>query len=125
MSRKRQSDEERRAKNAARQQRHREKVKRAASETGAVIHVFLQPVELSRLNELCKVRAVIGDPYSHDEFVSTLIARDWERLQRQLSEIASRGPCKKCGSPLPAGCDGLFKGDAACYQTSERRELLL
>lgn len=125
MSRRRLSDEERRAKNAARQQKHRERVKRAAAENGAVIHVSLQAVELSRLNELCKVRAVIGDPYSHDEFISTLIARDWERLQRQLAEIEQRGPCKKCGSPLPSGCEGLFKGDASCYLTSERRELLL
>lgn len=125
MSRGRVSDEHRRAKNAARQKRHRERVQQAAAEHGAVIQVTLQAVELSRLSELCKVRAVIGAPYSHDEYVSTLIARDWERWQQQIAALEQRGPCKKCGSPLPSGCEGLFKGEAACYLTSERRELML
>lgn len=125
MTRRRVSDADRRAKSAARQRRFRERARQATAEAGAVIPVTLQTVELERLNELCKARAVIGDPYSHDEFISTLIARDWERLQQQLSELEQRGPCKKCGSPLPAGCEGLFKGEAACYLTAEHRELML
>lgn len=125
MNRPRIPDAERRAKNAERQRRFRERAKRAIAESGAVIQVMLQAVELARLNELCKARAVIGDPYSHDEFVSTLIARDWERWQQQLAELESRGPCKKCGNPLPTGCGGLFQGDAACYLTTDKRELML
>lgn len=125
MTRRRVSDADRRAKSAARQRRFRDRARQAVAEAGAVIQVTLEAVELSRLNELCKARAVIGAPYSHDEFISTLIARDWERLQLQLAELEQRGPCKKCGSPLPGGCDGLFKGDAACYLTTDQRELML
>lgn len=125
MSRQKITDAQRRAKNAARQSRFRERAKQAVADSGAVIQVTLQAVEMARLMELCKARAVIGDPYSYDEFVSTLIARDWERYQQQLAELDSRGPCKKCGNPLPAGCSGLFKGDAACYLTTDHRELML
>lgn len=86
------------------------------------IEVQLSEKERERLGELCKVRAGVGDPYTADEFISLLIHRNWEQLQSQLAEL---GTCKKCGSALPEGCGGLFKGDAECWHTRNAKILQL
>lgn len=106
-----------------RRQRDREREK-LESALVQVVPVTLERVEIERLDKLCIARAVIGAPYTRDEYVSTLIARDWERLERQLAEMAL-DPCPKCGETLPKGCGNLFLGDAACYQTHRIKELLL
>lgn len=86
------------------------------------IEVQLSEKERERLDELCRVRAGVGEPYTADEFISLLIHRNWERLQGQLAEL---GTCKKCGSALPEGCGGLFKGDAECWHTRDAKTLSL
>lgn len=80
------------------------------------IEVQLSEKERERLGELCRVRAGVGEPYTADEFISLLIHRNWELLQQQLAEL---GTCKKCGSSLPEGCEGLFKGDSECWHTRD------
>lgn len=84
------------------------------------IEVQLSEKERERLGELCRVRAGVGEPYTADEFISLLIHRNWELLQKQLAEL---GTCKKCGSVLPEGCGGLFKGDAECWHTRDAKVL--
>lgn len=86
------------------------------------IEVQLSEKERERLDELCRVRAGVGEPYTADEFISLLIHRNWEQLQSQLAEL---GTCKKCGSTLPEGCSGLFKGDSACWHTKDAKALSL
>ncbi len=86
------------------------------------IEVQLSEKERERLDELCRVRAGVGEPYTADEFISLLIHRNWEQLQQQLAEL---GVCKKCGSTLPEGCSGLFKGDAECWHTRGAKVLSL
>lgn len=86
------------------------------------IEVQLSEKERERLDELCRVRAGVGEPYTADEFISLLIHRNWEQLQGQLAEL---GTCKKCGSALPEGCGGLFKGDAECWHTRDAKTLSL
>lgn len=86
------------------------------------IEVQLSEKERERLDELCRVRAGVGEPYTADEFISLLIHRNWEHLQKQLVEL---GTCKKCGSKLPAGCEGVFKGDSACWHTKNANMLHL
>ena len=86
------------------------------------IEVQLSEKERERLDELCRVRAGVGEPYTADEFISLLIHRNWEQLQKQLEEL---GTCKKCGSALPEGCGGLFKGDAECWHTRNAKILTL
>lgn len=86
------------------------------------IEVQLSEKERERLDELCKVRAGVGEPYTADEFISLLIHRNWEQLQSQLAEL---GTCKKCGSSLPEGCEGLFKGESACWHTRNAKILHL
>lgn len=86
------------------------------------IEVQLSEKERERLDELCRVRAGVGEPYTADEFISLLIHRNWEQLQSQLAEL---GTCKKCGYVLPEGCGGLFKGDAECWHTKDATQLQL
>ncbi len=86
------------------------------------IEVQLSEKERERLGELCRVRAGIGEPYTADEFISLLIHRNWELLQQQLTEL---GTCKKCGSALPEGCGGLFKGDSECWHSNDAKVLKL
>ena len=86
------------------------------------IEVQLSEKERERLDELCHFRAGVGEPYTADEFISLLIHRNWEQLQSQLEEL---GTCKKCGSTLPEGCGGLFKGDSACWHTKDAKALSL
>ncbi len=86
------------------------------------IEVQLSEKERERLDELCRIRAGVGEPYTADEFISLLIHRNWELLQKQLEEL---GSCKKCGSQLPEGCSGLFKGDAECWHTRKSKALSL
>lgn len=86
------------------------------------IEVQLSEKERERMDELCRVRAGVGEPYTADEFISLLIHRNWEQLQQQLAAL---GTCKKCGSALPEGCGGLFKGDAECWHTRGAKVLSL
>ena len=86
------------------------------------IEVQLSEKERERLEELCRIRAGVGEPYTADEFISLLIHRNWEQLQKQLAEL---GTCKKCGSALPEGCGGLFKGNAECWHTRDAKVLSL
>ncbi len=84
------------------------------------IEVQLSEKERERLEELCRIRAGVGEPYTADEFISLLIHRSWESLQQTLAEL---GTCKKCGSALPEGCGGLFKGESACWHTRDAKVL--
>lgn len=111
-----------REKAAERKRNQRDREKKLSKQQ---IFVTLQPVEIERADELCRVRALRGDPYSLDEYLSTLIARDWDRWQVEKKALAEKGPCPKCGSDLPAGCDDLFKGDARCWRTFDLMELKL
>ncbi|MDM5088506.1 hypothetical protein OB947_06170 [Aeromonas bestiarum] len=43
------------------------------------VEVTLSERELQQLDHLCIAQAGDGEPYSADEYISTLIRRDWER----------------------------------------------
>lgn len=72
--------------------------------------------EREQLETLRRVRAGSGEPYSADEYFSTLLRRDWERWQQQQAELATQA-CQHCGNQRPGGCAGAFKGEAACWHT--------
>ncbi|KYO58422.1 hypothetical protein [Vibrio parahaemolyticus] len=80
------------------------------------VRLKLSKVDRERLETMCKARAVTGEPYDMDEYITLLIDRDWQKLQQQLKELNGQC-CGKCKDPLPGGCNGLFKGDSACYHT--------
>lgn len=59
------------------------------------VEVVLSESERETLTMLCQVRAGEGkEPYSVDEYISTLIRRDKERLAQQLSDPSTAGCLK-------------------------------
>lgn len=63
------------------------------------VEVALSERERQQLDHLRIVRAGSGEPYSADEFISTLIRRDWERWLEQEATLKQR-VCPNCDSPL-------------------------
>ena len=88
------------------------------------VEVRLSIREREQLETLRSARAGSGEPYSADEYISTLLRRDWERWQQQQAELAKQ-ICPNCECALPAGCGGTFKGETACWHTAEAKTLAL
>ncbi|MFM5560592.1 MULTISPECIES: hypothetical protein [Aeromonas] len=88
------------------------------------VEVTLSAREREQLETLRHTRAGSGEPYSADEYISTLLRRDWERWQQQQAELNSQ-TCPNCECALPEGCSGTFKGEAACWHTTEVKTLAL
>lgn len=80
------------------------------------VEVRLSIREREQLKTLCAARAGAGEPYSADEYLSTMIRRDWEHWQEQEATFKQQ-LCPNCNSPLPQGCCGTFKGELACWFT--------
>lgn len=110
------------AKGAA--QRKGDQRKRQAALGIKRVEVALSTREREQLEALRRARAGSGEPYSADEYISTLLRRDWERWQQQQAELAAQ-TCQHCGNQLPGGCAGAFKGEAACWHTTEAKTLAL
>lgn len=88
------------------------------------VEVALSERERQQLDHLCIARAGSGDPYSADEFISTLIRRDWERWLEQEAELKQQ-TCPNCECALPKGCGGEFKGEPECWHTQGDKTLAL
>lgn len=86
------------------------------------IEVTFSPSEREKLEHLCQVRGGVRGPYSVDEYISTLIRRDHERLEAQLKTLDK---CERCKAQLPGGCEGLFKGASDCFHTQDCKILSL
>ncbi|EGR2744208.1 hypothetical protein MYC06_004738 [Vibrio parahaemolyticus] len=87
-----------------------------------VVEVKLSVKEREQLARNCQIRGGVNGPYDTDEYISTLIRRDTERLNRQLKKVEK---CPKCSSTFPEGCGGLFRGDSECWQTTGYKRLAL
>ncbi len=88
------------------------------------VEVRLSIREREQLKTLCAARAGAGEPYSADEYISTLIRRDWEAWQAQEAELQKQ-TCPHCDCALPTGCGGAFKGEGACWHTSGAKVIAL
>ncbi|MGL4902154.1 MAG: hypothetical protein ACRC3I_03695 [Cetobacterium sp.] len=88
------------------------------------VEVKLSSKEREKLGLLCRVRAAGDDPYTVDEYLSTLIRRDWERWEQQEA-AAKNERCEHCGEALLGGCNGAFYGEVACWLTKGRKMLSL
>tara|TARA_Y100000588_G_scaffold186210_1_gene200080 strand:+ start:22129 stop:22476 length:348 start_codon:yes stop_codon:yes gene_type:complete len=98
------------AKRAAARDRKRKQRAKAQNLGVKEVSVKLSESEREVLDNLCLVRAGKGnDPYTRDEYISTLIRRDNERLTEQLKR-----PCNKCNLPLTQSCGGVYKGSPDC-----------
>ena len=80
------------------------------------VEVALSTREREQLEILRRARAGSGEPYSADEYISTLLRRDWERWRHQQAELAAQ-ICPYCACALPEGCGGTFRGEVACWHT--------
>ncbi|WP_218939800.1 hypothetical protein [Pseudoalteromonas rhizosphaerae] len=86
------------------------------------VQVNLAESEIETLDMLCSVRAGEGkQPYSYDEYISTLIRRDKERLDKQIESAQ----CTMCNLPLPTGCGGVNSGTSVCYKYKLNNRLAL
>lgn len=88
------------------------------------VEVALSERERQQLDHLRIARAGADEPYSADEYISTLIRRDWEKWQAQEAELQKQ-TCQHCACALPAGCGGAFKGQAECWHTLGDKTLAL
>ena len=88
------------------------------------VEVALSKRERQQLETLRIARAGSGEAYSADEYISTLIRRDWERWLEQEAEL-NKQTCPNCESPLPQGCGGTFRGESACWLTSGMKHIAL
>jgi hypothetical protein len=104
--------------------RKEEQRKRQAALGIKRVEVQLSAREREQLDTLRSARAGSGEPYSADEYISTLLRRDWERWQQQQAELAVQ-TCPNCECALPEGCGGTFKGEATCWHTSGDQILAL
>lgn len=108
---------------SARKRKQAQRQRRAAMGIKRV-ELALSERERQQLQHLCIARAGGGEPYSADEFISTLIRRDWECWLEQEATLKLQ-VCQNCDSPLPQGCGGTFDGEAACWLTRGKRALAL
>ncbi|GKQ73917.1 hypothetical protein KAM447_04250 [Aeromonas caviae] len=88
------------------------------------VEVALSERERQQLDHLRIARAGSGEPYSADEYISTLIRRDWERWLEQEAELKTQ-TCQHCDCELPQGCSGAFKGQAECWHTKGDKTIAL
>lgn len=88
------------------------------------VEVRLSIREREQLDTLRAARAGADEPYSADEYISTLIRRDWERWLEQEAELKKQ-TCKHCDCALPKGCGGTFTGQQECWHTKGDKTLAL
>ena len=88
------------------------------------VEVALSERERQQLDHLRIARAGSGEPYSTDEYISTLIRRDWEKWQEQEAELKTK-TCQHCECQLPTGCGGAFTGQAECWHTQGDKTIAL
>lgn len=88
------------------------------------VEVALSERERQQLEALRIARAGSGEPYSADEYISTLIRRDWERWLEQEAELKQQ-TCPNCDCALPEGCGGTFKREGACWLTLGEQAIAL
>lgn len=88
------------------------------------VEVALSERERQQLEHLRLARAGCGEPYSADEYISTLIRRDWEKWQTQEAELQKQ-TCQHCECQLPTGCGGAFKGQGECWHTKGDKTIAL
>ncbi|MGL4504962.1 MAG: hypothetical protein ACRCUF_04425 [Aeromonas sobria] len=78
----------------------------------------------AKLEQACTIRGGSLGPYEIQEYLITLMEKDFESLALHLEQLA-QAPCSYCGKVLPEGCGGSFRGEGACFKTREEKQLML
>ena len=108
-----------------RNQRARDKARKHAFVPGqpCSITIKLTAGESAYLGKAMKLRALWATSnYDMQEYLSTLILRDGEKLERQIAEIP---PCKNCGAVFPDNCNRAFYLESDCNLSVYARGLKL
>ena len=108
-----------------RNQRAREKAREHAFVPGqpCSITIKLTANESAYLGKAMKLRAIWSTSnYDMQEYLSTLILRDGEKLDQQLAEIPA---CKNCGAVFPDNCNRAFYKESDCNLSVYARGLKL
>ena len=108
-----------------RNQRARDKARKHAFVPGqpCSITIKLTASESAYLGKAMKLRALWATSnYDMQEYLSTLILRDGEKLERQIAEIP---PCKNCGAVFPDNCNRAFYLESDCNLSVYARGLKL
>jgi len=87
------------------------------------VEVKLSENERNDLTRLCEIRGGTTGAYTVDEYISTLIRKDKERLEQQLYRT---GPCcAACSDTFPSGPTGEIKIDEGNWHPIGRDDLAL
>lgn len=86
------------------------------------LEVKLSAREIAKLERNRVIRGGTRGPYDANEYLATLLARDTEQLDRDLSQL---GTCPHCHNALPEGCEGRNKGDSRCWHHNQYKALML
>lgn len=86
------------------------------------IAITVTPAQLEQLNHSRAVRGGLTGVYDINEYILTLIRRDAQKLERDLSQL---GVCASCGVQLPRGCGGVGKDRGDCWHHPMKNQLLL
>ncbi|HHQ4661839.1 TPA: hypothetical protein ACSPZY_002268 [Aeromonas veronii] len=108
-----------------RNQRAREKAREHAFVPGqpCSITIKLTADESAYLGKAMKLRALWSTSnYDMQEYLSTLILLDGQKLDKQIAEIP---PCKNCGAVFPDNCNRAFYGESDCNLSSLAKGLKL
>lgn len=108
-----------------RNQRAREKAREHAFVPGqpCSITIKLTAAESAYLGKAMKLRALWSTSnYDMQEYLSTLILLDGQKLDKQIAEIP---PCKNCGAVFPDNCNRAFYGESDCNLSSLAKGLKL
>lgn len=113
--------------NAARQARHREKLRQQKSEfipgEACVVPIRFSAADSTHIGKAMHIRAIwYGADYTLQEYINLLLLHDADRLNKELKVLQEK-PCACCGKVAPENCGGTFKGQADCWLTRGPLEL--
>lgn len=83
-----------------------------------------QSIRESELADFCALVRGGDSPYTFNEYVNTLIRRDYAQLLEQLKAL-NAATCEQCGRIPPTACGGRFPGEASCWGLRGRFDLML
>jgi hypothetical protein len=103
--------------------------KREQREREAAMGIHRHEIKLSTTEQdmarfACLVRGGLHAPYELNEYLATLVRKDYARLLEQLADLQGM-TCEQCHKPLPLGCQGDHQGYATCWFVRGPRSLLL
>lgn len=102
------------SKQQAAARKRRQRARQVRQEGAHKLEVMLTDREWLALETGCISRNQGRTPYSKTEYIALLLLADEAALAHQVAQL---GTCPRCSESLPATCNGLFRGETACWLT--------